>query len=194
MDWISLILALCMGIALSAACGLRVFLPMLALAAAGRWGGVPIAEDMAWLLSDAALICLAVASVLEIAAYYIPWVDNALDAIQSPLALVAGALVTAGVLTHQPDWLQWSVGVIAGAGAAGGVKALASTLRLGSSTTTGGLANWIFATLENILAFVGALLALVAPVLAALGLVLFLWLLLRLRRRLRRNRQEAMTN
>ncbi len=83
MDWISLTLALCMGIALSAACGLRVFLPLLVLACASRWCNVPISAELAWLHGDAALLCLAAATVLETLAYYIPWLDNALDTIQT---------------------------------------------------------------------------------------------------------------
>ncbi len=193
MDWISLTLALCMGIALSAACGLRVFLPLLVLAVGCRWGGVPLAEEMAWLYSDAALTCLAAATLLELLAYYIPWVDNALDTIQTPLALVAGTLVMSGLLAGQPDWLQWGVGVIGGAGTAGIVQTLTSALRLGSSATTGGLGNWILSTLENILAFVGSLLALMAPVLALFGVLLLLVVVYRLCRRLRRRREAAST-
>ncbi len=191
MDWISLTLALCMGIALSAACGLRAFLPMLVLAVGCRWCGVPLASDVAWLASDAALLCLALATVLELLAYYIPWLDNALDTLQAPLALVAGALVMGGVLAEQPDWLQWGAAVVGGAGSAGAVKGITSALRLGSSVTTGGFANGLFSTLENIFAFAGAVLALVAPVVAALGLALVVFLALRLCRRRRHSQPET---
>ncbi len=188
MDWMSLCLALCMGIALSAACGLRVFLPLLVVAACSRCGLASVSDEMAWLGSDVALLCLSAATVLELAAYYMPWLDNALDAVQGPLAVLAGALVMTGVLAEQPDWLQWGVGLVAGAGTAGGVKLLASALRLGSTATTGGLANWILSTLENIGAFIGSLLALVAPVLAVAGLLLLVYLL---RRRICRKAQPA---
>ncbi len=186
MDWISLTLALCMGIALSAACGLRVFLPLLMLALAGRWGLAPLPEGMPWLYSNAALICLAAATTIELAGYYIPVVDNALDAIQAPLTLVAGVLVMSGMLAEQPDWLQWGVGIIGGAGTAGAVRGLTGALRLGSTAGTAGFGNWILATLENICAFVGALLALFAPLFAVLGLLLLGYAALRLVRRLRR--------
>ncbi len=185
MDWISLSLALCMGIALSAACGLRVFMPLLVLAVGCRWFGVPMAQEMVWLHSDAALLCLAVATVLEFLGYYIPVVDNSLDALQTPLALVAGILVMSGVLVGQPDWLQWGVGVIGGAGIAGGVQTLTAALRLGSTATTGGVGNPLLSTAENILAFVGAVLALVAPLLAVLGLALLVFVVCRLVRRIR---------
>ncbi len=185
MDYLSLSLALCMGIALSAACGLRVFLPVLLLALASRWAGVELADDMQWLYSDTALICLAVATLLELLGYYIPWLDNALDALQAPLSLVAGVMVMGGLLADLPDWLQWGVAVMGGAGAAGVVKTLSSALRLGSTATTGGLGNGLFATLENVLAVVGSLLAFVAPMLALLGLLLMVWLGMRLLCRLR---------
>ncbi len=94
-----------------------------------------------------------------------------------------------GVLGGQPDWLQWGVGVVGGAGAAGAVQALTSTLRLGSSATTGGLGNWILATFENLFALIGSVLALVAPVLAALGLALAAWVVWRFCRR--RNTPET---
>ncbi len=193
MDWMSLTLALCMGIALSAACGLRVFLPLLLLALACRWWGVSLAQDMQWLCSDTAILCLGVATVLELLAYYVPVVDNALDTIQPPLALAAGTLVMSGLLADQPDWLQWSVGVIGGAGSAGLVQLLTSSLRLGSTATTGGFGNWILSTAENLLAFVGSLLALFAPVLALLGMLLLGAIALRLVRRLRRKKSMQQT-
>ncbi len=192
MDYLSLALALCMGIALSAACGLRVFLPLLLLALASRWAGVELADDMQWLYSDTALICLAVATLLELLGYYIPWVDNALDALQTPLSLVAGVMVMGGLLGNQPDWLQWSVAAMGGAGAAGMVKTLSSALRLGSTATTGGLGNGLFATLENVLAVVGSLMALFAPVLALLGLLLLVWAAMRVLRWFRRRQTQIM--
>ncbi len=188
MDWSSLILALCMGLALSAACGLRVFLPLLLLAAASRWCGIPVSEELGWIVSDAALVCLGAATLLETLAYYIPWLDNALDTVQAPLALVAGVFVMGGVLEGQPDWLQWGLAAIGGAGAAGAVKTLSSALRLGSSLTTGGLANGLFSTLENIVALVGAVMALALPVLAFVLLALTAFVAWRLVRRLRARR------
>ncbi len=172
MDWLTTVSALCMGVALSASCGFRVFLPLLALSIGVRWFGVPVSDGFGWVASDAALVCLAVATVLEIAAYYIPVVDNALDAVQGPLALVAGAIVMAGLLGDLPPYLQWGVGIVGGAGAAGTVKTLTSSVRLGSTATTGGLGNCVVSTAENGCAVVGSTLALVVPILAAALLLL----------------------
>ncbi len=187
MDWITLCLALCMGLSLSAACGLRVFMPLFVLAAAARWCSLPVTDSLAWVQTDAALICLGTATVIELLGYYIPLVDNALDTIQTPLALAAGIVVMGGMMDGLPDYLQWGIGTIGGAGVAGAVKLGSNALRLASTATTGGLGNGIFATLENILAATGTVLALIVPVLALLGfiaLVALVWLSVRrLRRR-----------
>ncbi len=188
MDWISLCLALCMGLSLSAACGLRVFMPLFALAVAVRWGGLPVTDSLAWVQSDAALICLGSATLIELLGYYFPVIDNALDTIQTPLALVAGVLVMGGMLDAMPDYLQWGVGVIGGAGVSGAVKLTANAVRLLSTATTGGVGNGLFATLENVLAFIGAVLALIVPVLALLGFIVLAIIAWRLLRRLRRRR------
>ncbi len=194
MDWITLCLALCMGISLSAACGLRVFMPLFALAVAARWGGLPVTDSLAWVQTDAALICLGSATLIELLGYYIPVVDHALDAIQTPLALVAGVLVMGGVLDAMPDYLQWGLGVIGGAGVSGVVKLTSNALRLASTATTGGLGNNILATSENVLASVGSVLALIVPVLALLGFVALALLAWGIVRRLRRRRSAAVTS
>ncbi len=191
MDWMTLCLALCMGLSLSAACGLRVFMPLFALAVAVRWGGLPVTDSLAWVQEDAALICLGSAMLIELLGYYIPFVDNVLDTVQTPLALAAGVCVMGGMMDGLPDYLQWGVGAIGGAGAAGGVKLATNALRLASSATTGGAGNGILATLENILAVVGTVLAIIVPVLALLGLVVLIAIAWYVVNRLSRRRAAA---
>ena len=191
MDAIQLILALCMGVSLSAACGFRVFVPLLVVALGVRFGGLSANEALSWVGSDAALICLGIATAVEILAYYIPLVDNALDTISSPLALVAGAIITCGLLPEMPDYAQWGIGIVAGAGAAGSVQLGSSLLRGASTATTGGIGNPILSTLENILSVLGSILAIVLPVIALLGLLILSWVAYRLLQRLRRKRTAA---
>ena len=54
-------------------------------------------QGFEWLTMPSVCIALAIATVCEIAAYYIPWVDNALDTIATPAAMVAGTLTTMAV-------------------------------------------------------------------------------------------------
>lgn len=190
MDWLSLSIALCAGVSLSAACGFRVFVPLLTLAIAVRFCGYSVNEHLAWVGSDTAFYGLLVATVLEIAAYYIPAVDNLLDAVSTPLALVAGAIVTAGLMPDMPDIVQWAIGIIVGSGAAGAVQASTVATRGASTVTTGGFGNALVASAENVFSVAGSLLAIVLPMLAIIGVLFLAWLLWCVLRRFRKRRQE----
>jgi hypothetical protein len=178
---LDIIISICLGLGLSAACGFRVFVPLLGLSLAAMGGYVQPAAGWEWVGSWPALACLATATVLEIAAYYVPWIDNALDSIATPAAVVAGTLAMASVLTDVPPLWKWSLAAIAGGGIAGLIQAATVTVRGASSVTTGGLANFLVSTGELILSLITTLLALVLPVIAA-GLVLgiLVWVVVRL--------------
>lgn len=168
------IVSITMGIALAASCGFRVFTPLLIAGLAIRFGYVQPSGVPEWVSSDAALICLGVATIVEMAAYYIPYVDNLLDTISTPLALTAGTLVMGTQLDALPNIVQWGLAIIAGAGTAGTVQASTATIRATSTATTGGLGNFLVATGENILATIGAFLAVIVPIIACIGLVILL--------------------
>ena len=68
MDGIETLLTVCLGIGLSAACGFRIFVPMLVLSIATRSGHVELATGFDWIGSTPALITFSVATVLEIGA------------------------------------------------------------------------------------------------------------------------------
>lgn len=177
-DYLQTGLALCVGVSLAAACGFRVFVPMLVMALGVRLVGLQIDENLAWLSSDTAIACLGAATLAEVLAYYIPVVDNLLDTIAGPAALVAGAVVTGGMLGDLPDWLQWGTGIVAGAGAAGAVQLGTTALRAAGTATTAGVGNPIISTMENILATIGSVLAVLLPLLAVVGSVLIIFIVL----------------
>ena len=158
------ILAICLGIGLSAASGFRVFVPLLGMSAAALAGQVGLSPEFAWVGSWPAFACFATATALEIAAYYVPWIDNALDTIATPAAVVAGTILTAAVLGDAQPLVKWSLAVIAGGGIAGLVQTGTVALRGTSSIATGGFANWIVATGELIAAICTTLLALLVPI------------------------------
>ena len=176
-------LSVCMGIGLSAACGFRVFVPPLILSIAGLTGHVHLSPGFSWIATWPALIAFATATLLEIAAYYIPWLDHLLDSIATPAAVIAGILVTSSLLVDMSPWLKWTLAVIGGGGAAGLVQGATVVARAVSTGTTGGLANPLVSTAEAGGSFTLALLAILVPV-AALVLVLLLGILIfRLARR-----------
>jgi len=162
------LLSIGIGLGLAAACGFRVFVPFLVASVSARAGYLPLAPGFEWVGTEAALYAFATATVLEILAYYIPWLDNALDAIASPAAVMAGMLIGAAVFTDLPPFLKWSLAIIAGGAAAGMVQGATGLLRLKSTALTGGLANPVVSTLELVGSLVTAVMALLVPVLALL--------------------------
>jgi hypothetical protein len=175
-----------LGIALAAGCGLRIFLPLTVLSAASTLGWVHLSGDLAWLGTVPALTVLGVATVVEVAAYHVPWLDNLLDHLGAPVAVGAGTIVTASLFPAADPVVRWVVAAIAGGGAAGTVHVSLALLRHVSSLTTGGLANPILAFAEAAGALVLSLIALAAPVLALTGVALLLAVALRIVRRRRR--------
>ena len=144
------IIALCLGITLSAACGFRVFVPPLAMSLAAMYGHFPLSSGFEWLGTTEAAIALSIATLLEISAYYIPLVDNLLDTVQIPIAVGIGTVITAATLGHTDPVVQWTLAAIAGGGTAGLMGTLASFTRLASTGVTGGLGNFIIATIEAV--------------------------------------------
>lgn len=158
------------GFALSAAVGFRIFVPLLLAGSAARLGYLELTSDMAWLGSDAALVALVTATVLEVSAYYVPWLDNLLDTIATPTAVVAGVIAWAAVTPEFSPLLRWTLAVVAGGGAAGLIQSSTALLRLQSSTFTAGSGNFVVASGELLGALALSVLGVLAPLLAA-GLV-----------------------
>jgi hypothetical protein len=157
-------IAVCIGIGLAAACGFRVFLPLLAVSVAARFGYLDVAAGFRWMTATPALIAFATATVLEILAYYVPWLDHLLDAIATPAAVVAGIVASASILVDVPPYVRWTVAIVAGGGAAAGVQGSTVALRLKSAALTGGAGNPVVATIEWIGAALTSLLAIFVPV------------------------------
>ena len=178
-----IVVSVALGVGLAAAVGFRVFLPLLVMGGAAYTGHLTLSDGLQWLATPTALAMLSVAAIAEILAYYIPGVDNLLDAIATPTALVAGTIAAAAVMTDLPPIVKWTTAVIAGGGAAGVTQSVTSLLRAKSTVFTGGLGNAAVSTSEAGGALLVSLLALLAP-LAALALVVaFCWVGIRFMRR-----------
>ncbi|HEX4952307.1 MAG TPA: DUF4126 domain-containing protein [Thermoanaerobaculia bacterium] len=165
------ILSLCLGVGLAAACGFRIFVPLLVMNLAARADYLELSGSFSWIASTPALIVLAAATVLEIGAYYIPWLDHVLDAAAAPIAVVAGVIAAASVFTGVDPMLKWALAVIAGGGAAGAVHGATSLVRGVSTVTTGGLGNFVVSTGEAVSAVLLSLATIVLGPLLALGLL-----------------------
>jgi len=187
------LLGIPVGLALSTAAGLRVFIPLLVTSLASRSGYLALTPSMSWIASDAALVAFVTAAIMEVGAYYVPWLDNVADAIATPAAITAGIIEMASVTPDLPPLLRWTVAVIAGGGVAGFAQLATTLLRFKSSTLTAGTGNPIVATAELVGSLAIAVLALLAPLVAAVFVMILLVVLARrvIRRRRRRRADLA---
>jgi uncharacterized membrane protein len=173
------LLGIPVGLALSTAAGLRVFVPLLLTGLAARLGHLTLTPSMSWIGSDAALVALATATVLEVGAYYVPWVDNVLDTVATPAAITAGVITTAAVTPELSPLVRWTLAIVAGGGAAGLVQMTTALLRLKSTTFTAGVGNPVVATGELAGSVILSALGLLAPLLAAVVVIALLIFLVR---------------
>ena len=166
------ILGLCIGIGLSAACGFRVFVPLLVMSIASLLGWFEPMKGFEWLAMPSVCIALAVATVCEVTAYYIPWVDNMLDTVATPAAMIAGTLTTMAVSSGEmSQFASWAAAIIIGGGTAGAVQMSTVAVRGVSTATTGGVANPLVSTGEWIGAFLLSILSLIVPVLVVVLII-----------------------
>jgi hypothetical protein len=184
-------LSIVLGIALAAATGFRVFLPMLIVSGAANTGHLQLDNSFAWLGTPSALTMLSVAALAEVLAYYVPVIDNLLDTLATPAALIAGTIVSAAVMADVPPMVKWTAAVIAGGGIAGLTQGLTGMLRAHSTVLTGGIGNPVIATAELGGALLISFLALVAPAAAIALVILFLLVVIRLLRRLFRGAKSS---
>ncbi|MEM8549222.1 MAG: DUF4126 domain-containing protein [Verrucomicrobiota bacterium] len=187
----NVLLAVMAGLGLSAAAGFRVFVPLFVLAIAAKSDMVQLSESFLWLDSWPTLIILGTATAVEIAAYYVPWVDNLLDTIASPAAIIAGTLISASVLPEMDPGLHWTLAVIMGGAPAGIVQGTTVLTRGTSTATTAGVGNPIVSTAEVGGSLLLSILAIVVPILVGiLVLALLYFCISRLIRALRRRRNR----
>ena len=178
------VIAIAVGIGLAAATGLRVFLPLLVAGLAARWGALPLADGFGWLSNDIALVALGTASMVEIAAYYIPGVDHLLDLLSGPAAFVAGTVASASAMADLPPAVMWPVAILGGGGMATATKVGTAVVRAKTGLATAGLGNPIVATLETAGALVIGVIALIVPIVTVVFvLLLIVWIRRRRHRR-----------
>ena len=201
-------MAIFAGVGLAAACGFRVFVPLFVASLSANTGvdlfgdtdfSLMVGEEFDWLGSTPVTIALGVATMLEVGSYYVPWLDNMLDSIASPAAVVAGTFISGALMPEffGNDAFKWILSTIAGGGTAGLVQGASVITRGASSATTGGVGNPAVSTAELGGSVVTASLAVVVPVVAAILVLILLGFGLRtlirfFKRRAARKKEEAL--
>ena len=192
----STILSLFLGVGLAAASGFRVFLPLFVLSLTANLAGnyIEIDESVQWVGSWPALITLGVAMIVEIGAYYVPFIDNMLDTISVPLAGLAGTFAVGSTLVDMNEVATWALAIIAGGGTAAAISSTTATARAVSTTTTGGIGNFLVNTGETLGALFLSITAIVLAPLAFIIAVILLFVVIKVWRRVKKRLQETLNN
>ncbi|SHF46289.1 protein of unknown function [Arenibacter palladensis] len=179
------ILSIFLGIGLAASVGFRIFLPLFALSLAAYFDVWQLNENWEWVGSMAAIITFGVATLVEVLAYFIPWLDNLLDSFAIPMAALAGTAVMVSTVSNLDPVITWTLAIIAGGGTATAIKGASATGRLASTASTGGTANPVIALVETGTAAVVTTASIFAPILAAFLVLVILIIIYRLYRKIR---------
>ncbi|MFL2954428.1 MAG: DUF4126 domain-containing protein [Candidatus Thalassarchaeaceae archaeon] len=169
MDVLQVLIAASTGLGLAAASGFRVFLPPFLMAVWLRLGFLDVnieGSEFEAFSSDVSILLLGVASLSEVLAYKIPWMDNMLDSLATPMAGIAGISVVAVSLEGADPSVQWALAIIAGGGASLSIQSATVAGRGLSSMFTLGLANPFFSLIEDIASLLLIFIALLAPLAA----------------------------
>lgn len=188
------ILSVFLGVGLAASAGFRVFLPLFALSLAAHFQLWDLNEHWIWIGSVPAIIALGVAMLMEIGAYYIPWLDNLLDTLAVPLAAIAGTAVMVSTAANLDPLITWALAIIAGGGTAMAIKGASAGTRLTSTATTAGLGNPVVSTVETGGAITMSALSIFAPVIAAIAVLLILIILFWFVKKLYSGRSNSLRN
>ena len=176
MDILEIILSLSLGLGLAAACGFRIFIPPLLMGVGSRFDLYDLEGSFIWVGEDWAIAVFAIATLLEIGGYYVPWIDNLLDTVATPAAVIGGIFVTSASLEGDVDpSIQWILATIAG-GSTAGVIQLGTVATMAVSTgMTGGLGNPIVSTLEALASIICILLSFFLAIIIPFVLIFLIW-------------------
>ena len=176
MDVVQILLSLSLGLGLAAACGFRVFIPPLMMGVGSRLDLYKLEGSFVWVDDTWAIAIFAVATLLEIGGYFIPWIDNLLDAVATPAAIIGGIFVTSASLEGELDpSAQWTLSVIAGGSVSGVIQLGTVATRVISTGTTGGLANPIISLLEAVASILCILISLFLVAIIPIVIIFLIW-------------------
>ena len=176
MDVVQILLSLSLGLGLAAACGFRVFIPPLMMGVGSRLDLYNLEGSFVWVDDTWAIAIFAVATLLEIGGYFIPWIDNLLDTVATPSAIIGGIFVTSASLEGELDpSAQWTLSVIAGGSVSGVIQLGTVATRAISTGTTGGLANPIISLLEAVASILCILISLFLVAIIPIVIIFLIW-------------------
>jgi len=172
---------------LAGAAGLNAYIPLLIVAVLARLGLLQLSSPFDALASWPAIVALVILGAIEFAADKVPGVDHVNDAIQTFVRPTAGAILFAAN-TGVVSGLDTTLALICGLVLASGVHATKAAARPVINGATMGIGAPFVSLAEDVLAAIGSLLAIFAPLLFVLFAAALSYLAYRLIRQARRLR------
>tara|TARA_Y100001970_G_scaffold293708_1_gene442540 strand:+ start:1552 stop:2130 length:579 start_codon:yes stop_codon:yes gene_type:complete len=189
---LSILISFCLALGLSAACGLRIFIPPLAVGIFSKTGFLELGDSWDWLSNDWIIAVLLIACIIEVCASLIPWLNNFMDLIATPAAIIAGTILAFSSLDGLDPGLQWILAVICGVVVTTPFQLSTVSLRALSTTFSGGLASPVFGVLENLMAIIITLFVLLIPIASLFFIFLLGFLINHLISSLRKRRRNLL--
>jgi len=186
----SLISSILLAFGLSAACGFRIFIPPLTYGLLYKADLVQLGDGWYWIGNDWVIAVLALTALIEITGNLVPWVDNLLDVIATPTAIIAGTTLSAASLSEVDPGLKWMLSLMSGVLVTGGFQVTTVGLRGLSSVFTGGLINPIISLIEDIISLVISISIILFPILGILIVILIALFLRRIYMRLKKRKRK----
>ena len=169
MEWFST-LSLALGTAWTSGINLYATVTVLGLLQKFNLTKLPgglDALDNWWIIGVAGFLY-----AVEFFADKIPYVDSIWDVVHTFIRVPAGAIV-AYAATNQTDASVQTIAALLGGGLAFSSHGTKAALRVGANLSPEPVSNWVLSIVEDIIAFAGTVLAVFAPVLIAVILVVF---------------------
>ncbi len=169
MEWFST-LSLALGTAWTSGINLYATVTVLGLlqkfGATKLPGGLDLLDNW-WIIGFAGGLYL-----VEFFADKIPYVDSVWDVVHTFIRVPAGAVV-AYAATNQLDASVYVPAALVGGGLAFGSHGTKTALRVGANLSPEPVSNWVLSIVEDVIAFIGTLLAVFAPFIIAVILLVF---------------------
>lgn len=169
MEWFST-LSLALGSAWTSGINLYATVTVLGLIQKFGFAKLPGGLDV---LDNWAIIGVAgFLYLVEFFADKIPYIDSVWDVVHTFIRVPAGVIV-AYAATEQLDPSIYIPAALLGGGLAFGSHGTKAAVRVGANLSPEPVSNWVLSIVEDVIAFVGTILAVFAPLLIAIVLILF---------------------
>lgn len=165
--------ALSMALGTAWASGLNLYATVLLVGALGSVGLVDLPPDLQVLTTPPVLITAGILCALQFMADKVPGIDSLNDAVHTFIRIPAGALLAMGSMSGVAEPWQMAAALVLGGVVTAGTHAAKTGTRALINTSPEPFSNWAASITEDILVFVGLMLALFQPVIFLLWMAAF---------------------